>query len=69
MATLLSHAGHRVHYRVVEGEHDGLCWRGGLTDGLQSVWAASFAASGLVQSEPALLTAQGVQDEKPESVR
>ncbi|RLM24493.1 enterochelin esterase [Brenneria alni] len=26
-------AGHRVNYRVYEGGHDSLCWRGGLIDG------------------------------------
>ncbi|MBF1996384.1 enterochelin esterase [Serratia symbiotica] len=69
MATLLSHAGHRVHYRVVEGGHDALCWRGGLTDGLQAVWAVSFATSGPVQLEPALSSTQGGQNGKPESIR
>lgn len=33
---------HRVQYRVVEGGHDALCWRGGLLDGLQALWANDF---------------------------
>lgn len=39
MATLLRTHGHQVHYRVVAGGHDALCWRGGLLDGLQLHWA------------------------------
>jgi len=39
MVDLLHAAGHRVQYRVVEGGHDALCWRGGLLDGLQAHWA------------------------------
>jgi enterochelin esterase family protein len=38
MAALLSAHGHQVQYRVVEGGHDALCWRGGLLDGLQAHW-------------------------------
>lgn len=30
----LIQAGHQVHYQIFEGGHDGLCWRGGLLDGL-----------------------------------
>lgn len=37
---LLQEAGHDVHYREFEGGHDALCWRGGLTDGLQHLWSA-----------------------------
>lgn len=37
---LLQSFGHDVHYREFEGGHDALCWRGGLTDGLQTLWAA-----------------------------
>lgn len=37
---LLQASGHAVHYREFEGGHDALCWRGGLTDGLQALWAA-----------------------------
>lgn len=36
---LLQASGHDVHYREFEGGHDALCWRGGLTDGLQALWA------------------------------
>lgn len=39
MAALLQEVGHQVQYRVVEGGHDALCWRGGLLDGLQAHWA------------------------------
>ncbi len=31
-------AGHQVNYRVVDGGHDALCWRGGLLDGLVALW-------------------------------
>ncbi len=34
----LTDAGHQVNYRLVEGGHDALCWRGGLLDGLTSLW-------------------------------
>ena len=39
MAALLSATGHQVQYRLVEGGHDALCWRGGLMDGLLAHWA------------------------------
>ncbi len=39
MAALLRESGHQVQYRVVEGGHDALCWRGGLLEGLQAHWA------------------------------
>lgn len=57
---------HRVHYRVVEGGHDALCWRSGLTDGLQAVWASAFATA---YPASATATARGTHDGKPESVR
>ncbi|GGY89561.1 enterochelin esterase [Pseudoduganella plicata] len=34
MAAALARAGHTVHYTVVRGGHDPLCWRDGLLDGL-----------------------------------
>ena len=68
MAARLSDAGHRVHYRVVEGGHDALCWRSGLTDGLQAVWASAFATA-YPASATATATARGTHDGKPESVR
>ncbi|PHM50612.1 enterochelin esterase [Xenorhabdus miraniensis] len=34
MYAALQGAGHRVNYRVFNGGHDALCWRGGLIDGL-----------------------------------
>jgi iron(III)-enterobactin esterase len=34
MRDALLQAGHQVNYRVFEGGHDWLCWRGGLLDGL-----------------------------------
>jgi enterochelin esterase family protein len=37
--SLLKQAGHRVTHRSVDGGHDALCWRGGLTDGLQVLWS------------------------------
>ena len=39
MAALLNATGHQVQYRLVEGGHDALCWRGGLLDGLQAHWS------------------------------
>ena len=36
---LLQASGHQVHYQEFAGGHDALCWRGGLTDGLQALWA------------------------------
>ncbi|WP_192458747.1 enterochelin esterase [Musicola keenii] len=35
MNAALNAAGHHVHYRVYNGGHDMLCWRGGLIDGLR----------------------------------
>ncbi|OTA16834.1 chrysobactin oligopeptidase cbsH [Xenorhabdus vietnamensis] len=34
MYAALQEAGHNVNYRVFNGGHDALCWRGGLIDGL-----------------------------------
>jgi len=31
----LCQAGHQVNYRIYNGGHDGLCWRGGLIDGVR----------------------------------
>ncbi|HEY0211107.1 enterochelin esterase [Acerihabitans sp.] len=36
---LLRGQGHQVDYRVVDGGHDALCWRGGLLDGLAALWS------------------------------
>lgn len=33
-AAALRMAGHDLHYQIFQGGHDGLCWRGGLLDGL-----------------------------------
>lgn len=65
MADVLRDAGHQVQYRVVEGGHDSLCWRGGLIDGLQALWADQPAAPF------ARLTfkVQGVRDGNSEPVR
>ncbi|ANS44062.1 enterochelin esterase [Serratia inhibens] len=65
MADALRDAGHQVQYRVVEGGHDALCWRGGLIDGLQALWADQPAAPF------ARLTfkAEGVRDGNSEPVR
>ncbi|MEC5320483.1 enterochelin esterase [Brenneria populi subsp. brevivirga] len=32
-------AGHRVNYRIYDGGHDALCWRGGLIDGCRWLWS------------------------------
>ncbi|NDL63831.1 enterochelin esterase [Acerihabitans arboris] len=39
LADLLRRRGHQVDYRVVDGGHDALCWRGGLLDGLAALWS------------------------------
>lgn len=39
MRDALLQAGHQVNYRVFEGGHDWLCWRGGLLDGLAELLA------------------------------
>jgi len=39
----LRFAGHQVNYRVVDGGHDALCWRGGLLDGLTALWGGLIA--------------------------
>ena len=62
---LLRDAGHRVQYRVVAGGHDYLCWRGGLIDGLQALWADRLPAS----AAKFTFTAQGVLDGNSEPVR
>lgn len=43
MADALQATTHHLSYRVVEGGHDALCWRGGLVDGLQSLWHAKVS--------------------------
>lgn len=35
----LSAAGHQVAYHHIDGGHDALCWRGGLTEGLRQLWS------------------------------
>ncbi|MCC3705381.1 enterochelin esterase [Rouxiella badensis] len=44
LVNILQDSNHSVHYRIVEGGHDALCWRGGLVDGLQALWAEKFIA-------------------------
>lgn len=39
MIPLLTKAGHHLRYREIEGGHDALCWRGGITDGLRWLWS------------------------------
>ncbi|MFC7419018.1 enterochelin esterase [Iodobacter arcticus] len=39
MRDALLQAGHQVNYRLFEGGHDWLCWRGGLLDGLSELLA------------------------------
>ena len=65
MAGVLRDAGHQVQYRVVEGGHDALCWRGGLIDGLQALWAAQPAAP----FAKLTFKAEGVRDGNSEPVR
>ncbi|AEF46731.1 esterase [Serratia sp. AS12] len=65
MADVLRDAGHRVQYRVVEGGHDSLCWRGGLIDGLQALWADQPAAP----FAKLTFKVQGVRDGNSEPVR
>lgn len=65
MADLLRDAGHQVQYRVVEGGHDSLCWRGGLLDGLQAQWSDQPAAP----FAKLTFKAQGVRDGNAEPVR
>lgn len=38
---LLIKAGQTVRYREIDGGHDALCWRGGITDGLKWLWSDS----------------------------
>lgn len=65
MADVLRDAGHQVQYRVVEGGHDSLCWRGGLIDGLQALWADQPAAP----FARLTFNVQGVRDGNSEPVR
>ncbi len=37
VAAALREAGHHVDFRIYEGGHDPLCWRGGLIDGLRAL--------------------------------
>lgn len=39
-------AGHHVHYRIYNGGHDALCWRGGLIDGACWLLNPSLSESG-----------------------
>lgn len=65
MADVLRDAGHQVQYRVVEGGHDSLCWRGGLIDGLQALWADQPAAP----FAKLTFNVQGVRDGNSEPIR
>ncbi|WP_413725852.1 enterochelin esterase [Sodalis sp. RH16] len=38
LLALLRPSRHRLRFRRVDGGHDALCWRGGLLDGLESLW-------------------------------
>ncbi len=44
LAAMLGDSRHSLQYQVVEGGHDALCWRGGLLDGLQALWADEFTS-------------------------
>lgn len=37
--SLLPHTQQQLFWRQVDGGHDALCWRGGLTDGLATLWS------------------------------
>ncbi|MDI6466182.1 enterochelin esterase, partial [Cronobacter turicensis] len=39
LVALLRQTTQPLFWRQVEGGHDALCWRGGLTDGLAALWA------------------------------
>ncbi|HAK34783.1 MAG TPA: enterochelin esterase [Pantoea sp.] len=41
----LSAAGHQVVFHPVDGGHDALCWRGGLTAGLMRLWQPLLQAA------------------------
>ncbi|EKK3978605.1 enterochelin esterase [Cronobacter sakazakii] len=41
LVSLLQRTQPPLFWRQVEGGHDALCWRGGLTDGLAALWAAT----------------------------
>lgn len=44
---LLQRACPTLHYRLVDGGHDALCWRGGLINGLTTLWQSVPAKSGV----------------------
>lgn len=46
MHQALTLAGHHVHYRIYNGGHDALCWRGGLIDGACWLLNPSLPESG-----------------------
>lgn len=49
MHDALATAGHRTQFRIFNGGHDSLCWRGGLIDGLR--WLlADFATERVVEN-------------------
>lgn len=71
LVTLLRESVHQVHYRVVAGGHDALCWRGGLLEGLAMLWADEFVPTtdvlpcfGAVQTK----TEDGIQIKAVEAV-
>lgn len=43
LVPLLTKAGYHLRYREIEGGHDALCWRGGITDGLRWLWSTLAA--------------------------
>lgn len=46
LCSLLQQAQPPVIWREVDGGHDALCWRGGLTEGLIALWGNQLAAQG-----------------------
>lgn len=44
LSPLLINAGLDVRFREIDGGHDALCWRGGITDGLQWLWSNSVSS-------------------------
>ncbi len=47
MYQALTAAGHQVNYRVYQGGHDAICWRGGLIDGVRWLLGADAAEPSL----------------------
>ncbi|CCJ97280.1 Enterobactin esterase [Cronobacter malonaticus 507] len=51
LVSVLQRTQQPLFWRQVDGGHDALCWRGGLTDGLAALWADTPAPARFSRQE------------------